>query len=363
MMNRFNPSMKQEEKVQLQLRELYEQYGYSRFKMSKFEEYDLYSQNKEFLVSDSVITFTDTNGKLMALKPDVTLSIVKNTGDIPSGVVQRVYYNENVYRVSDNTHSYKEILQAGLECLGDVGTYDLCEVLLLAAESLKAISFDCVLNVSHLGIVTALLNDGAFHGIRKQILGYIGEKNTHEIMNLCKEREIDPQTVSLLCYLCQGYGSAGEVLAKFQSSDVSSEVKEAVSCLEQITDIVTKATNVPVYIDLSLVSNTNYYNGLIFRGYVKELPTDVLRGGQYDKLMKRLGKSQKAIGFAVYLDALERIAADSPYDADVLLTYSGQDDIEEIMAKALALRKEGKRVEVQSCVPEKKKYEKQISVD
>ena len=121
------------EKMTFSLRSLYEQYGYARYKMSKFEEYDLYARNKDFLISDSVITFTDTNGRLMALKPDVTLSIVKNSKDIP-GTVQKLYYNENVYRVTKGGHSFQEILQVGLECLGDIDEYCICEVLMLAAE-------------------------------------------------------------------------------------------------------------------------------------------------------------------------------------------------------------------------------------
>ena len=67
------------EQIMYRLRGLYERYGYRRFKMSKFEEYDLYVRNKDFLVSDRMITFTDALGILMALKPDVTLSIIKNT--------------------------------------------------------------------------------------------------------------------------------------------------------------------------------------------------------------------------------------------------------------------------------------------
>ena len=126
--------LKTEERAVFTLRSLYATHGYQPYKMSKFEEYDLYARNKDFLVSDSVITFTDTNGKLMALKPDVTLSIIKNYKDEP-GVMQRVYYNENVYRVSDETHQYKEILQTGLECMGEIDFYNLCEVLRLAVES------------------------------------------------------------------------------------------------------------------------------------------------------------------------------------------------------------------------------------
>ena len=97
-------NLKQDESAVYRLRELYETYGYTRYKMSKFEEYDLYVRNKSFLVSDHVITFTDTNGKLMALKPDVTLSIIKNMQD-RTGQVQKLFYNENVYRISKGNQS------------------------------------------------------------------------------------------------------------------------------------------------------------------------------------------------------------------------------------------------------------------
>ena len=63
------------------LRTLYLSFGYRRYKVSKFEEYDLYAENKSFLSDKSILTFTDTDGRLMALKPDITLSIIKNTKD------------------------------------------------------------------------------------------------------------------------------------------------------------------------------------------------------------------------------------------------------------------------------------------
>ena len=88
--------------------------------------------NKDFLISDSVITFTDLNGKLMALKPDVTLSIVKNTRDEPG--IRKLHYNENVYRVSKGSHCYKEIMQVGLEAIGQIDEYCVYEVMKLAAE-------------------------------------------------------------------------------------------------------------------------------------------------------------------------------------------------------------------------------------
>lgn len=70
----------------------------------------------------------------MALKPDVTLSIIKNSKDTP-GYVQKLYYNENVYRVSKGTKTFKEIMQVGLECIGDIDGYCISEVITLAGKA------------------------------------------------------------------------------------------------------------------------------------------------------------------------------------------------------------------------------------
>ena len=103
----------------LRLRELYRSRGYLPYRMSKFEPYDLYLRNKSFLVSENILTFTDTDGRLMALKPDVTLSIVKNAQP-PSSGLEKVYYHENVYRTTSAGLGFREIMQTGLECIGDL---------------------------------------------------------------------------------------------------------------------------------------------------------------------------------------------------------------------------------------------------
>jgi len=168
-----------------ELRALYKSYGFSRYKMSKFEEYDLYVRNKSFLISDNIITFTDTDGKLMALKPDVTLSIVKNN----RGEEQKVYYDESVYRISN--HTYKEIRQIGLERIGNIDTYAIYETLMLAIKSLELISEDFVLDISHMGIVSAIMDEvGVPESAMGEILECIGEKNPHGIRAICLANEM-----------------------------------------------------------------------------------------------------------------------------------------------------------------------------
>ena len=111
--------LKPQERVSLQLRLLYERAGFSKYHMGRFEEYGLYQENRRFLSSEQVITFTDLDGRLLALKPDVTLSIAKNA-QVESGGCGRYYYMENVYRPSQESHTFREISQMGLECIGAV---------------------------------------------------------------------------------------------------------------------------------------------------------------------------------------------------------------------------------------------------
>ena len=260
----FNLELKREEEASISLRSLYRKFGYCQYKMSKFEEYDLYTGNKNFLVSDSIITFTDTNGKLMALKPDVTLSIVKNTADIAGGV-RKVYYDEHVYRVAKNTHSFREIRQVGLECLGEPDAYCLSEVLSLAADSLQCIAPDAVLDVSHLGIVTGILDEYDVDSARRPaILKCIGEKNRHELAAVCAEVGIPDEGATLLGELTGLYGAPDVVLPQLQT--LLNGTPQAVIA-EELADIVAPltATKTVVRLDLSVVGDIRYYNGIVFK--------------------------------------------------------------------------------------------------
>lgn len=291
-----------EEKICLRLRSLYRKYGYSCFKMSKFEEYDLYGKNKDFLISDSVITFTDTNGKLMALKPDVTLSIIKNSPAETQGV-SRLYYNENVYRISESTKRFKELMQVGLECIGNVTEKETGEAAELAALSLKEISSDSILVLSHLGILSAALA-GVKTGA-EEFAALLGEKNVHGVKELCVKTGADESTAALLTFLAQAYGEYGDIIARLKTFTAE---KSALAAAEELEKVCARAENtgVKTRVDLSLSGDMNYYNGIVFKGYVNGVPTRILSGGQYDGLMAKMGKKDKAVGFAVYADLLER---------------------------------------------------------
>ncbi len=353
------------ERASFSLRSLYKQYGYLPFKMSKFEEYDLYARNKDYLISDSVITFNDTDGRLLALKPDVTLSIIKNSAYEP-GCKQKVYYNENVYRISPKVHRFKEIMQAGLECIGDTDVLDTYEVIELAAKSLALISDDFVLDVSHLGVLSKIL-EGAGVGADfiKEATLLIAEKNKHELCKLCSEYGVDDECSEAIVSLVGIYGDMNKTLLRLEPICEKFCAMEQYSELETLCNLLSCSEySDRVRLDFSVVNNVNYYNGIVFRGFLRGIPDGVLAGGEYGMLMKRMGKPSGAVGFAFYLDMLEELSAPSrDSDVDVLVVCSETSSPESVIKLKNKLISEGKSVSVQKSVPTKLRYKEIIKLD
>ena len=347
-----NGILKNNEKAVFALRSLYRQYGYLPYKMSKFEEFEYYLRNKDFLVSDRIITFNDTNGKLLALKPDVTLSIIKNGEDVP-GCKQKVYYDENVYRVSENTHRFKEIMQAGLECIGDIDLYDIFEAVSLAAQSLATISRDFVLQISHLGILAGVL-DGLCpdQRFRQEAIGYIARKNAHDLSRLCREYGVAD---GALLPFVSVYGQRVKVLEMLDTLGCAGKAVEELKALSALLDQLPWKDQ--IVFDFSVVNNMNYYNGIVFRGFLSGICEGVLAGGQYDKLMQKLNRRCGAIGFALYLDLLEQMpVAENAYDVDVLLLYDPQTPVQTVAGVVAELTGQGKTVSAQKSIPARLRY-------
>ncbi len=343
-----------EERVVFALRDLYRRYGYLPYRMSKFEEYELYVRNKEFMVGDRVIAFNDTNGKMLALKPDVTLSIIKGGEDRP-GEKQKVYYDENVYRVSRSTHRFKEIRQAGLECIGEVDLYDIFETVSLAAKSLEAIGGEYLLTVSHLGLLTdALSRTSTDPAFPSEANACIAGKNAHDLKTVCDRFGVGEGDYDALCRLLAANFAPSDVPA-FLSTCPKSEAAEEIGRLAALLSASPYADK--IRFDFSLTGDVNYYNGFIFKGFLRGIASDVLSGGQYDGMMNKLGRTSRAVGFALYLDLLEALDEPEPgYDVDVLLLYDGGNDPAVIAKEADAIRAAGKTCTAQHAIPEKLRY-------
>lgn len=350
----MNDVLKMEEQAVLLLRSLYRRYGYQSYKMSRFEEYDLYVRNKDFLVSDQVITFSDHRGKLLALKPDVTLSIIKNAAKDNS--VQRVCYNENVYRVDPQTRTFREIMQTGLECIGALSDTDIAEVVLLAAMSLQQLGKAFVLDISHMGFVGGILRrSGLSHEGRGKAMACLHQKNSHELVKLCREESCDPQP---LLSLVEAAGAPEQVL---EAVDSLAQDEQQQASLQQLRKICTVLADFGfgdrVRVDFSVGTDMKYYSGVVFKGYLEGITAGILSGGQYDLLLKKMGRKGNAVGFAIYLNLLEQIRRQPEYDVDAVLLVPEDADPAAALAAAAKLR-QSCNVVTARCLPENLRWRK-----
>ena len=304
-LNRFTPA----EQATFRLRALYEQAGYRKYRASRFEEYALYQEYQRFLPDAQVITFTDLDGKLRAIKPDVTLSIAK-TAQPAAGECKRFYYNEEVCRPSRESHTFQTIHQMGLESMGAVDADEQAAVVRLALQSLAALDVPTVLEISHMGYLTGLLD--ALHvpaEARAKLLDFLRAKNAHELRTAALAAGLDESDAAALTGLLDLHGPLGATLTAARAAcRCETQALEELQALQNALGEAGRGTR----LDLSMADEMEYYNGLVFTGYVAGIPCAVLKGGRYDYLMQRFTPGANAIGFAIYLDELERLAAPLP---------------------------------------------------
>ena len=339
------------------LRELYCGYGYQPFRVRKFERYELYSENKRFLNTEKVLTFTNKDGRLMAMKPDVTLSIVQDAQ--PDGL-RKVFYHENVYREQRPGEGFREIPQAGLECIGALDDYSQGEVVMLAARSLLAIGEPCVLAVSHIGVVAGVLERAALsEETRAAVYAAVAAKNTPAIRQLC-----DAETAEMLSALVGLYGPLADTLVQAEALPLPEKSRAALHELRRLSEQLSLYGLAGVRLDFSVVNDVAYYDALVFRGFVEGASSAVLAGGRYDNLLRRMGKPGGALGFAVYLDRLETVNTPRPaYDADTLVCYATAADVPLAIETAETLRAQGQTVRVERAHPKELRFRRRLYVE
>lgn len=354
--------IEREEGIALELRGLYEQYGFIKYTMRKFEEYSLYLENKNFLPSEFLITFTDRSGKLLALKPDITLSIVKNS-KATKGSSEKLWYRESVYRDDKQTAEFKEINQIGVEVIGSIDALQTAEIIKLGAASLAAVDSDYILNLSHMGWISGMLDGLGVDSerLQQEFLAAVNGKRAHDLKRLAAENGIDPQYIARFAeevlFGSDPLTAAAELTLNFQMERALAELNLAKS-LAEAEGFADK-----LRFEFSFESSTDYYTGIVMQGFVKKLPLPILSGGRYDKLLGKFDRDIGAIGFALYLGRLYAYYAEREFDIDVLLLYGEQTDYRKVLIKASELRKSGARVRVEREAPSGLRFKEIINYD
>jgi ATP phosphoribosyltransferase regulatory subunit len=244
-----------------------------------------------------------------------------------------------------------------------VSLYDICEVLYLALKSLESIDKNYIIDIAHAGLVSALINKCELSGdIRSKVFESIQNKSIDEITSIFQNELMTKFSYDIITKLVSTYKSCDEVINAFGgiSEDIDAQLNEFSVICKSLSDM--NLTD-KVRIDFSIVNDTSYYSGLVFKGYIAGIFTSVLSGGQYDKLMKKMGRKAGAIGFAVYMDMLERLEKEeNRRDVDAVLLYDKSASVALVAQQVKKLTAEGMRVLAQPDIPAGVRYGKLLKL-
>ena len=264
------------------------------------------------------------NGNLKSLRPDVTLSIVKKVLKDNEKETQKIYYIEDIYKIVSN--EYEEIPQVGVEIIGKLNNYSNLEIISMAIESLKSINKNYILEISNIDFISAIFDEiNLEENLKIEILNNIYLKNKHDLEKLLN-KNVDCKYKKYILSFIELSGNYKDILKKLKSLIINKKMQKSYEELKSLSFVFELYNNFDkILLDFSIESQLGYYNGIIFKGYIKESNDIILSGGRYDKLLNKFNSNKNAIGFAIYMDKLYEKNKTSDF-IDILILYKSGDE-------------------------------------
>ena len=316
--------------IENKINNIFNLYGFHNVQTPTFEFFDIFNKERGSVPSKNLYKFFDREGNTLVLRPDLTPSIAriaaKNYMDV--NVPIKLCYNANTYiNNSELQGKLKEITQLGCELIGDDSVEADAEMVALVVNSLKSAGFDKFLvEIGQVDFYKGLLEECGFEDdVEEELRVRIENKNFFGVEELLDSKDIPSNVKDTFLKLPYLFGSS-DVLDKAKELATNEKSLKAIEKLEEVYSILVDY-GVADYIsfDLGMLSNFNYYTGIIFKAYTYGTGDAIVAGGRYDKLLSQFGKDSAAIGFAVYMDQLlmamssQKMEGDTDYAYEVLI--------------------------------------------
>lgn len=352
----YNEECEKKQVLQQQLMKAMERYGYHIIQTPTFEFFDIFGKEIGTTPSKDLYKFFDREGNTLVLRPDITPSIARAAAkyfgeeDMPI----RLYYMGNTFT---NNSSYqgrlKENTQLGAEFIGDYSVDADAEVVSMAVDCLLAAGLkEFQLSVGHSDFFMGLSEAAGFdEDTIDELRELIANKNYFGVEEVISQWDMDENLRELFHMLGGFYFSVNEMAKARQLAEKYPKILSAIVRLEELHKVL-EVYGIDKYVsyELGMVSDYQYYTGIIFAGYTFGSGEPILKGGRYDKLLSYFGKTAASIGFAIVVDQLmaalsrQKIQIEVPYGSE-LIVYT-KEHLSEAVALAMQIRKDGGNVEL-----------------
>jgi ATP phosphoribosyltransferase regulatory subunit len=360
MLSRIPAGLRYYTGVEARLRRFVEDTAMSVFEGWSYEEvitptvdyYSLFEQGMGEAEAQTSFRFSDADGRMLSLRPDVTSSVARLVATLLSERPRplRLCYAAPVFRRQEQSHAEwrRENTQLGCELIGASGDAGDLEVLLVAAEILTKIGLtnSFRITINDVGIFEAIANEANLDQASKEMMRrLIDTRDQAELSRFLDSRSL-PVELSGLAQLT----GQKDVLDRARGFIANPRAVSRLTSLESLwTTIETLGMDRFFEIDLADVSSLDYYTGLSFKVYVRGIGYRVGRGGRYDGLTANFGRSEPAVGFVLNLDSLTEVLGreareNGGGESDVVAI--SRTDLSSTFREALRRRKQNEKLRI-----------------
>lgn len=342
-------------------------YGYRDIQTPTFEYYDVFREEIGSTSTQELYKFFDREGNILALRPDITPSVARaaatlfESEDLP---IRLCYAGNTFINHSSYQGRLKENTQLGAELIGLDTIEADAELIAMVVDGLKKVGLtEFQVNIGHVDFIQSLMNAADLNEEEtKEIRELITNRNYFGVDELLDSRKVK-ETVKEAFHILPELAGGEEVLEKALLAAPDLTARLAVTRLQHIYHLLKLyGAEEHVTFDLSMIGSYGYYTGIIFRAYTYGTGDAVVRGGRYDHLLEKFGKSTPSIGFAIILDELmsalsrQRISVDTIHQNLIVYTEATE---EEAISLACSFRNKGRCIELlkREIEEEREQYE------
>lgn len=296
--------------IENRLHGLFTARGYSEIITPTLEFYDVFNRDAQPFPMEKMYKLTDAKGRLMVLRPDNTVPIARVCATRLRGAALplRLCYQQSIHLVSPSLKGRDdEISQAGIELIGSDARIADLEVIAAAVDALQACGEEYTLELGNAAFFRELMQQlPAADDVKETIRDCIEAKNYPALGDIL---DTLPQsdTTKALRMLPRLFGGE-EVFAKAAALCTGDRFSAILEDLHTLWKSVAQFAGAErVTVDLGMMHRTDYYTGMILRGYLSGYGEEILSGGRYDKLLSEFGYDVPATGFAVNIDAVVKV--------------------------------------------------------
>lgn len=304
-------------KIESEIRRLFKIYGFQEVETPTIEPLELFELKSGEEIRHRMYRFMDFGGREVVLRPEVTASVAKlvvqemRSMSLPI----KIGYILNVFRYDEPQHGrYREFKQGGFEIFGSKSPLADVEILEVSSRLMENLGIkDYYIKIGHEGILRAILTRfGVEESIQDKVLGLIDKERLSEAFEILASIQKNMEVIELIKKLWE-IKSKNPSEALKEAEGILKDVPEAIEQLDNFREIIELAQVSGVgelLVDMGFARGLDYYTGMIFEVYVKDLRIAVGGGGRYDKLTGLLGWDIPAVGCAPGIDRLSLVLND-----------------------------------------------------